>query len=57
MRVAIIQACWGRKRMPRKNIKEFNAKPIMAWIYLLAQKSGLFNCIVVSIRNTLILVV
>ena len=57
MRVAIIPARGGSKRIPRKNIKEFNGKPIIAWVILAAQKSGLFDCIVVSIRNTLTVVV
>ena len=57
MRVAIIPARGGSKRIPRKNIKEFNDKPIIAWAILAAQKSGLFDCIVVSIRNTLTVVV
>ena len=39
------------------NIKEFNDKPIIAWEILAAQKSVLFDCIVVSIRNTLTVVV
>ena len=57
MSVPIIPARGGSKRIPRKNIKEFNGKPIIAWAILTAQKSGLFDCIVVSIRNTLTVVV
>jgi pseudaminic acid cytidylyltransferase len=53
MRVVIIPARRGSKRIPRKNIKEFNGKPIIAWQILAAQKSGLFDYIVVSIKNTL----
>jgi pseudaminic acid cytidylyltransferase len=48
MRIAIIPARGGSKRIPRKNIKEFNGKPIIAWAILAAQKSGLFDYIVVS---------
>ena len=48
MRVAIIPARGGSKRIPRKNIKEFNGKPIIAWAILAAQKSELFDCIIVS---------
>jgi len=48
MRVAIIPARGGSKRIPRKNIKEFNGKPIIAWAILAAQKSGLFDYIIVS---------
>jgi len=31
MRVVIIPARRGSKRIPRKNIKEFYGKPIIAW--------------------------
>ena len=48
MRVAIIPARGGSKRIPRKNIKEFNGKPIIVWAILAAQKSRLFDYIVVS---------
>ena len=48
MRVAIIPARGGSKRILRKNIKEFNGKPIIVWAILAAQKSGLFDYIVVS---------
>jgi CMP-N-acetylneuraminic acid synthetase len=42
MRVAIIPACGDSKRMPRKNIKEFIVKSIIAWVNLAAQKSDLW---------------
>ncbi|MDB0053291.1 pseudaminic acid cytidylyltransferase [Alphaproteobacteria bacterium] len=48
MKVAIIPARGGSKRIPRKNIKEFNGKPIIAWAILTAQKTKLFDLIVVS---------
>jgi len=48
MKVAIIPARGGSKRIPRKNIKEFNGKPIIAWAILAAQKSGIFDLVVVS---------
>jgi len=48
MKVAIIPARGGSKRIPRKNIKEFNGKPIIAWAILAAQESGLFDYIIVS---------
>ena len=57
MRVAIIPARGGSKRIPRKNIKEFNGKPIIDWAILAAQKSVLFDCIVISIKSTLTVVV
>jgi len=48
MKIAIIPARGGSKRIPRKNIKEFNGKPIIVWAILAAQESGLFDYIVVS---------
>ena len=48
MNICIIPARGGSKRIPRKNIKEFNGKPIIAWSILAAQKSGLFDQIIVS---------
>lgn len=48
MKVAIIPARGGSKRIPRKNIKEFNGKPIIAWAILAAQKTELFDLVVVS---------
>ena len=56
MIVATIPARDGSKRIPRKNVVEFNGKLIIAWGNLVAQKSGLFNCIVASIKNTLTVV-
>ncbi|ACZ13222.1 pseudaminic acid cytidylyltransferase [Sulfurospirillum deleyianum] len=48
MNVAIIPARGGSKRIPRKNIKEFCGKPIIAYSIETAQKSGLFEKIIVS---------
>ena len=48
MNIAIIPARGGSKRIPRKNIKKFNGKPIIAWSILAAQKSELFDQIIVS---------
>ncbi len=48
MKVAIIPTRGGSKRIPRKNIKEFNGKPIIAWAIIAAQESELFDHIVVS---------
>lgn len=48
MKIAVIPARGGSKRIPRKNIKEFNGKPIIAWAILAAQKSGIFDHVVVS---------
>ena len=48
MRVAIIPARGGSKRIPHKNIKEFNGKPIIAYSIECAKESGLFDKIIVS---------
>jgi len=48
MIVAIIPARGGSKRIPRKNIKEFNGKPMIAWAIEEAKNSKLFDYIVVS---------
>ena len=46
--VAIITARGGSKRIPRKNIKEFCGKPILAYSIEAALKSGLFDTVMVS---------
>jgi N-acylneuraminate cytidylyltransferase len=46
--IAIIPARGGSKRIPRKNIKLFCGKPILAYSILAAQKSRLFDRIIVS---------
>jgi pseudaminic acid cytidylyltransferase len=46
--LAIIPARGGSKRIPRKNIKEFLGKPIIAYSIDIALKSGLFEEIIVS---------
>lgn len=48
MNVAIIPARGGSKRIPRKNIKEFCGKPMVAWSIDAAQQSGCFSRVVVS---------
>lgn len=48
MNVAIIPARGGSKRIPRKNIKEFCGKPMIAWSIEAAQKSGVFDRVIVS---------
>jgi len=48
MRIAIIPARGGSKRIPRKNIKSFNGKPMIAWSIETAKSSGLFERIIVS---------
>lgn len=46
--VAIIPARGGSKRIPRKNIKDFCGKPMIAYSIKAAFESGLFNKILVS---------
>ena len=48
MNVAVIPARGGSKRIPRKNIKEFCGKPMIAWSIEAAQKSNCFDRIIVS---------
>jgi len=40
MKLAIIPARVSSTRIPRKNIKEFNVKSIIAWVNFTAQKCG-----------------
>lgn len=47
-RLAIITARGGSKRIPRKNIKSFLGKPILAYSILAARESGLFDVVMVS---------
>ena len=46
--IAIITARGGSKRIPKKNIKEFCGKPIIAYSILAARKSGMFDEVMVS---------
>lgn len=46
--ICIITARGGSKRIPRKNIKEFCGKPIIAYSIEAALESGLFEDVVVS---------
>lgn len=48
MKIAVIPARGGNKRIPRKNIKLFCGKPMIAWSIEAARASGLFDHIVVS---------
>ena len=49
--LAIITARGGSKRIPRKNIKEFNGKPIMAYSIEAAAGSGVFDKVMVSTED------
>lgn len=46
--VAIIPARGGSKRIPRKNIRMFRGKPMLAWSIEAAIESGCFSRVVVS---------
>ncbi|HCJ28766.1 MAG TPA: pseudaminic acid cytidylyltransferase [Pseudomonas sp.] len=48
MRLAIIPARGGSKRIPRKNIKPFCGKPMIAWSIEAALQSGCFDQVIVS---------
>lgn len=47
-KIAVITARGGSKRIPRKNIKDFCGKPILAYSIEAAVKSGLFDTVMVS---------
>lgn len=46
--VAVIPARGGSKRIPRKNIRLFHGKPLIAYSIEAAKKSGLFDHVIVS---------
>ena len=48
MRVAVIPARGGSKRIPRKNIRDFCGKPMVAWSIEAAKQSGCFDAVIVS---------
>ncbi len=47
-RIAIIPARGGSKRIPRKNVMDFEGRPMIAWTIDAARESGLFERILVS---------
>ena len=48
MKIAVIPARGGSMRIPRKNIKDFCGKPMIAWSIEVAKTSGLFDHVIVS---------
>ena len=48
MKLAVIPARGGSKRIPRKNIKAFHGKPMIAWSIQAALQSGCFDEVWVS---------
>ncbi|MDX1677260.1 pseudaminic acid cytidylyltransferase [Arsukibacterium sp.] len=48
MKIAVIPARSGSKRIPGKNTKKFYGKPILSWPIAAALESGLFDQVIVS---------
>ncbi len=48
MKLAVIPARGGSKRIPRKNIRPFGGKPMIAWAIEAALQSGCFDRVLVS---------
>jgi pseudaminic acid cytidylyltransferase len=48
VKLAVIPARGGSKRIPRKNIRPFCGKPIIAWSIAAARGSGCFDRVIVS---------
>src|SRR5438132_6292712 len=48
MRLAVIPARGGSKRIPRKNIKPFAGKPMIVYAIDAARRAGVFDHVVVS---------
>lgn len=51
MNIAMITARGGSKRIPRKNIKEFCGKPILAYSIEAAIESGVFDEVMISTED------
>jgi len=49
--LAVIPARGGSRRIPRKNIRLFCGKPMIAWSIAAARKCGLFDRIIVSTED------
>ncbi|MFL6734559.1 MAG: pseudaminic acid cytidylyltransferase [Sphingomicrobium sp.] len=48
MRIAVLPARGASKRIPRKNIRSFCGRPIIAWSIDAARSTGLFDHVIVS---------
>lgn len=48
MTVCLIPARGGSKRIPRKNVRPFHGKPMIAWSIETARQTGVFDRIIVS---------
>ena len=53
--IAIIPARMGSKRIEKKNIKNFNSKPMIEWTFRIIKKSNIFQKIVLSSESNRIL--
>lgn len=51
MKIAMITARGGSKRIPRKNIKDFCGKPILAYSIEAALESGVFDEVMISTED------
>jgi pseudaminic acid cytidylyltransferase len=51
MKVAVIPARGGSKRIPRKNVREFCGRPMIAWSVEIARTSGLFEHVLLSTED------
>lgn len=51
MSAAIIPARGGSQRIPRKNVREFMGRPMLAWAIGAAQESGVFSRVYVSTED------
>jgi pseudaminic acid cytidylyltransferase len=51
MRIAVIPARGGSKRIPRKNILDFAGRPMIAYAIEAAHESGLFEHVIVSTND------
>lgn len=51
MAIAVIPARGGSKRIPRKNLREFAGRPLIAWSIEIAFESGLFRNVVISTED------
>lgn len=52
MKIAVIPARGGSKRIPRKNIRSFCGKPMIGWSIEAALNSGCFDHVMVSTDDT-----
>ncbi|MEO0865106.1 MAG: pseudaminic acid cytidylyltransferase, partial [Pseudomonadota bacterium] len=48
MKLCVIPARGGSKRIPRKNIRSFGGRPMIGWSIAAAHEAGCFDRIIVS---------